>query len=82
MNDELNHEVTSKTVALTFRAARLTKDVLAKAFKAYLDNRQQKGPAEPKHGKMKLGHTFDLDLIEYIPQIKENSQAISTCRCE
>lgn len=54
MNDELNHEVTSKTVALTFRAARLTKDVLAKAFKAYLDNRQQKGPAELKHGKMKL----------------------------
>jgi len=55
MNDELNHEVTSKTVALTFRAARLTKDVLAKAFNAYLQNRQQgKGQTEPKHGKMKL----------------------------
>jgi len=55
MNDELNHEVTSKTVALTFRAARLTKDVLAKAFNAYLQNREQgKGQTEPKHGKMKL----------------------------
>ena len=54
MNDEINHEVTTKTVAITFRAARLTRDVLATAFKSYLNNRPQKGPAEPKHGKMKL----------------------------
>lgn len=55
MNDELNHEVASKTVALTFRAARLTKETLEKALKKYLESREQKkGQAEPKHGKMKL----------------------------
>ena len=55
MNDELNHEVASKTVALTFRAARLTKETLEKALKKYLESREhKKGQAEPKHGKMKL----------------------------
>ena len=39
MNDELNHEVASKTVALTFRAARLTKETLEKALKKYLESR-------------------------------------------
>ncbi len=53
MNDEINHEVTSKTVALTFRAARLSKDVLVKAFKAYLNHKNEK-TNEPTHGKMKL----------------------------
>lgn len=57
MNDELNHEVVSKTVAITFRAVRLSKDTLAKAFKEYLASHQQskvRKPEEPKHGKMKL----------------------------
>ena len=55
MNDELNHEVASKTVALTFRAARLTKETLEKVLKKYLESREhKKGQAEPKHGKMKL----------------------------
>ena len=42
MNDELNHEVASKTVALTFRAARLTKETLEKALKKYLESREHK----------------------------------------
>ena len=55
MNDEINHEVATKTVALTFRAARLTKDVLAKAMRAYLEShKKHKAVEEPKHGKMKL----------------------------
>ena len=55
MNDELNHEVASKTVAITFRAARLTKETLEKALKKYLESREQKKvQSEPKHGKMKL----------------------------
>lgn len=49
MNDELNKEVTSKTVALSFRATKLTADVLVKACKMYLNNRNI-----PKQGKMKL----------------------------
>lgn len=67
MNDELNHEVTSKTVAVTFRAARLTKDVLVKAMKAFLQQRAQK-TTESKHGKMKLdelvGHGQGASAIE------------------
>lgn len=55
MNDELNHEVASKTVAVTFRAARLSKETLEKALKKYLESREQKKvQSEPKHGKMKL----------------------------
>ena len=55
MNDEVNREVTNKTTALVFRAARLTGDTLAKAMKAYLDHRKQSSPdKEPAHGKMKL----------------------------
>ena len=55
MNDEVNREVTNKTTALVFRAAKLTGDTLAKAMKAYLDHRKQaSNNKEPAHGKMKL----------------------------
>ncbi len=54
MNDEINREVTNKTTALVFRAARLTGNTLAKAMKAYLDHKRQNSNEEPAHGKMKL----------------------------
>jgi len=55
MNDEVNHEVVSKTVSLVFRAASLSKDTLVKAMKAYLEyEKQHRNNEEPKHGKMTL----------------------------
>lgn len=58
MNDEINREVANKTVALVFRASKLTTGTLSKAMRAYLNHRKQasaaKQRAEPKHGKMKV----------------------------
>lgn len=66
MNDEVNREVTNKTTALVFRAAKLTGDTLAKAMKAYLDHRKQaSNNKEPAHGKMKL----DELVISSIPMV-------------
>ena len=55
MNDEVNYEVTTKVVAITFRAGNFTKDTLAKAMQAYLNNEKHKsGKPKEKHGKMKV----------------------------
>jgi hypothetical protein len=58
MNDEINREVANKTVALVFRASKLTSGTLAKAMRAYLNHRKQKSAAKqraaPNHGKMSV----------------------------
>jgi hypothetical protein len=58
MNDEINREVANKTVALVFRASKLTTNTLAKAMKAYLNHGKQKSAAKqraaPNHGKMSV----------------------------
>ena len=45
----MQEEVTQKTIAITFKSARLTTDVLLRAFKAYLEHRRHR---EPSHGKI------------------------------
>lgn len=47
----MQEEVTQKSIAITFRASRLTADVLMKAFKAYLAHRKHR---EPSHGKISV----------------------------
>jgi hypothetical protein len=58
MNDEINREVANKTVALVFRASKLTSGTLAKAMRAYLNHRKQQSAAKqraaPSHGKMSV----------------------------
>jgi hypothetical protein len=58
MNDEINREVANKTVALVFRASKLTSGTLVKAMKAYLNYKKQhsaaKQRAAPIHGKMSV----------------------------
>lgn len=43
--------MTQKTIAITFKSARLTTDVLLRAFKAYLEHRRHR---EPSHGKISV----------------------------
>lgn len=45
----MQEEVTQKSIAITFRASRLTADVLMKAIKAYLTHQKHR---EPSHGKI------------------------------
>ena len=47
----MQEEVTQKTIAITFKSARLTTDVLLRAFKAYLEHRRHR---EPSHGKISV----------------------------
>ncbi len=47
----MQEEVTQKTIALTFKATKLTATVLQKAIEAYLQHRKNK---EPVRGKMSL----------------------------
>ena len=47
----MREEVTQKTIAITFKSARLTTDVLLRAFKAYLEHRRHR---EPSHGKISV----------------------------
>lgn len=47
----MQEEVTQKTIAITFKSARLTTDVLMRAFKAYLEHRRHR---EPSHGKISV----------------------------
>ena len=52
----MQDEVNEKTVALSFRAARLTKDTLGKAIRMYLQHRQGKKMRKvvQKHGKISV----------------------------
>lgn len=47
----MQEEVTQKTIAITFKSARLTTDVMVRALKAYLEHRRQR---EPSHGKISV----------------------------
>lgn len=47
----MQEEVTQKTIAITFKSARLTTDVLMRALKAYLEHRRHR---EPSHGKISV----------------------------
>lgn len=47
----MQEEVTQKTIAITFKSARLTTDVLMRAFKAYLEHRRHR---EPSHGRISV----------------------------
>lgn len=47
----MQEEVTQKTIAITFKSARLTTDVLMRAFKAYLEHKRHR---EPSHGKISV----------------------------
>lgn len=48
----MQEETTQKTIALTFRATRLTSDTLKTAMKAYLNHRKQ--AKQNAHGKMSV----------------------------
>ncbi|MBD5445151.1 MAG: PcfB family protein [Lachnospiraceae bacterium] len=47
----MQEEVTQKTMALVFKASRLSADVMQKAMKAYLEERKHK---PPPHGKISV----------------------------
>lgn len=47
----MQEEVTQKTIALTFKTARLTTDVLMRAMKMYLEHQKHRQPA---HGKISV----------------------------
>lgn len=47
----MQEEVTQKTIAITFKSARLTTDVLMRALKAYLEHKRHR---EPSHGKISV----------------------------
>ena len=47
----MQEEVTQKTIALVFKASRLSADALQKAMKAYLEGRKHK---PPPHGKISV----------------------------
>lgn len=47
----MQEEVTQKTIAITFKSARLTTDVLMRAFKAYLEHRRHR---ELSHGRISV----------------------------
>lgn len=47
----MQEEVTQKTIAITFKSARLTTDVLMRAFKAYLEHKRHR---EPSHGRISV----------------------------
>lgn len=47
----MQEEVTQKTIAITFKSARLTTDVLMRALKAYLEHKRHR---EPSHGRISV----------------------------
>ena len=61
MNDEINHEVANKTVAIVFRASALTSNTLSRAFRAYLNSRNRNANKSAHHGKMKVKDLLGQD---------------------